>query len=151
MFRHGIRAAAAFTAAAALLTGRAGASDAGPAEKAVAVALTPAAIDWKPVPLVAGMASARVWGPADGAQARFVRMPAGGKLPLHKHTANVRVVVVSGAYVYAVEGEPERRYEAGSFIVTPGGVPHVAGCAEACVYYEEVDAKPDYVPVGEPK
>jgi quercetin dioxygenase-like cupin family protein len=74
-------------------------------------------------------------------------MPANGRLPLHRHTAAVRVVVVSGAYVYGGEGEPERRFEAGSFIVTPGGVPHVAGCAEACLYYEEVLGKPDYLPV----
>jgi quercetin dioxygenase-like cupin family protein len=93
------------------------------------------------------MTFARVWGPADGPQARFVRVPANARLPLHKHTATVRVVVISGTYVYRLQGEPERRYEAGSFILTPGGVPHVAGCSDACLYYEELDGKPDFVPV----
>jgi quercetin dioxygenase-like cupin family protein len=117
------------------------------AEGPKAVALTPAALEWQPVPLVAGMMFARVWGEADAAQARFVKMPASARLPLHRHTATVRVVVVSGTYVYGTEGEPEKRYEAGSFIVTPGGTPHVAGCAEACLYYEEVNGRPDYLPV----
>jgi quercetin dioxygenase-like cupin family protein len=111
------------------------------------IALTPDAFDWQPVPLLAGMTFAHVWGAADGPQARFVRIPPSSMLPLHKHTASVRVVVVSGTYVYGVHGEPPRRYGPGSFIVTPGDVPHVAGCAEACLYYEEVDGRPDFVPV----
>jgi quercetin dioxygenase-like cupin family protein len=132
--------------AAVLLASRAAAAEPGAGEQK-AVALTPAALDWQPVPLVAGMMFARVWGEAEGAQARFVKMPANARLPLHRHTATVRVVVVSGTYVYGVQGEAERRYESGSFIVTPGGTPHVAGCDEACVYFEEVDGRPDYLPV----
>jgi quercetin dioxygenase-like cupin family protein len=112
------------------------------------MAVPPAALDWKPVPLLPGMMFARVWGSADGPQARFVKMPANAKLPLHKHTATVRVVVVSGTYLYGLQGEPERHYEPGSFIVTPGGVPHVAGCHEACLYFEDVDARPDFIPVS---
>lgn len=134
--------------AATIVAAGAGAAE-GAAGPPTPVALTPAALEWQPVPLVAGMAFARVSGSADGAQARFVRIPANARLPLHKHTATVRVVVVSGTYVYRLQGEPERRYEAGSFIVTPGGLPHVAGCAEACLYFEEVDARPDFIPVTE--
>lgn len=119
-----------------------------PAPKPSPVALTPAQLAWDPVPVIPGMMQARVWGPADGAQGRFVRIPPNGKLPLHRHTATVRVVVVSGTYVYGVQGEPERGYGAGSFVVTPGGVAHVAGCSDACLYYEDVDGRPDYQPVA---
>jgi quercetin dioxygenase-like cupin family protein len=147
MMRHARRSSVFCSMAAVALA--AGTAAAEPrAGEAKAVALTPAALEWQPVPLVAGMMSARAWGEADGAQARFVKMPANAKLPLHRHTATVRVVVVSGTYVYGLQGEPERRYEAGSFIVTPGGVAHVAGCGEACLYYEEVDGRPDYLPVA---
>jgi quercetin dioxygenase-like cupin family protein len=145
MMRHIARALVSSSIAAAVLAAVAVAAE--PRADPKAVALTPAALEWQPVPLVAGMMFARVWGEADGAQARFVKMPANAKLPLHRHTATVRVVVVSGTYVYGLQGEPERRYQAGSFIVTPGGVPHVAGCGEACLYYEEVDGRPDYTPV----
>jgi quercetin dioxygenase-like cupin family protein len=133
------------TAAVALATGAAAAEGArGPSG---AVALTPDALQWQPVPLLAGMTFARVSGTADGPQARFVRIPANGMLPLHRHTATVRVVVISGTYVYGTQGEPARRYGPGSFIVTPGDVPHVAGCGEACLYYEEVEGRPDFIPV----
>jgi quercetin dioxygenase-like cupin family protein len=142
--RHAARALVSCSIA-ALLGGSAAAADRG-GEQAVAVA--PEALEWQPVPVVPGMTFARVWGPADGAQGRFVRIPANGRLPLHTHTATVRVVVISGTYVYGARGEPERRFGAGSFIVTPGGLPHVAGCAEACLYYEEVTGKPDYLPVA---
>jgi quercetin dioxygenase-like cupin family protein len=117
------------------------------ADRASAVALTPDALQWQPVPLLAGMTFARVSGTADGPQARFVRIPANGMLPLHRHTATVRVVVISGTYVYGAQGEPARRYGPGSFIVTPGEVPHVAGCGDACLYYEEVEGRPDFIPV----
>lgn len=148
--RHIARVIVSSSIATALLAAGADAAEAA-ARQTTPVALAPAALDWQPVPLVAGMMFARVLGPADGPQARFVKMPANAKLPLHKHTATVRVVVVSGTYVYGLQGEPEKRYEAGSFIVTPGGVPHVAGCSEACLYYEDVDAKPDFIPVAAAK
>jgi hypothetical protein len=135
-----------FALAAVALAVRVHAGEARPGEQRSS-ALTPDALDWQPVPLLAGMTFARVWGAADGPQARFVRIPENGMLPLHKHTATVRVVVVSGTYVYGVQGEPARRFGPGSFIVTRGDVPHVAGCAEACLYYEEVDGRPDFVPV----
>ncbi len=47
--------------------------------------------------------------------------------------------------------EPEKRYEAGSFVLTPSGMAHVAGCADACVLFEELDAKPDFIPVAAAK
>ena len=128
-----------------LLADRAEADGAG-GGSAAPVALRPDALEWRAVPGFPGMI-ARVWGPADGPQARFIKLPANAKLPLHEHTATVRVVVVSGTYVYGLQGEPERRYEAGSFVVTPGGTAHVAGCSDACVYFEELDAKPDFIPV----
>jgi quercetin dioxygenase-like cupin family protein len=147
MMRHARRRLTSSLAAVLLAVAPAAAAEAARGQPK-AVALTPAALEWQPVPLVAGMMFARVRGEADGAQARFVKMPANARLPLHRHTATVRVVVVSGTYVYGLQGEPEKRYEAGSFIVTPGGVAHVAGCGEACLYYEEVDGRPDYTPVA---
>jgi quercetin dioxygenase-like cupin family protein len=144
--RRAARVLVSCSIAAALLGSSAAAAEGGADAKALA--LTPEALEWQPVPVVPGMTFARVWGPADGAQGRFVRIPANGRLPLHTHTATVRVVVISGTYVYGPRGEPERRFGAGSFIVTPGGLAHVAGCAEACLYYEEVAGKPDYVPVA---
>lgn len=146
--RTGVRVLVSCSLAAVLLGRGAAARDAASGE--TPVALTPGALEWQPVPVLPGMTFTRVWGPADGAQGRFVRIPANGRLPLHRHTATVRVVVISGTYLYGVEGERERGYGAGSFIVTPGGLPHVAGCSDACLYYEEVTGRPDFIPVAVP-
>jgi quercetin dioxygenase-like cupin family protein len=145
---HGWRAARSLLLSLGIAALALGAGAAGrQSDRAAGVALTPDALEWQPVPVLAGMTFARVGGTADGPQARFVRIPANGMLPLHRHTATVRVVVVSGTYVYGTQGEPARRFGPGSFIVTPGDVPHVAGCAEACLYYEEVEGRPDFIPV----
>lgn len=142
--RDEARLLAAGLLVAGVLAGRAHASE--PAGKAVPVAVSAAQLEWRAAPGFPGTI-ARVWGPADGAQGRFIKLPANTMLPLHRHTAAVRVVVVSGKYVYALQGEPEKRYEAGSFVLTPGGMAHVAGCADACVLFEEVDGRPDFIPV----
>ena len=118
-------------------------ADENSAGKAAPVATTPAELSWQPVPGLPFMAAARVWGTPEAAQGRFVKFSEKKSLPLHKHTASVRVVVVSGTYVYGREGEPEKHFPAGSFVFTPGGTSHVAGCDAPCVYYEEVDGKPD--------
>lgn len=147
--RQAARLLGSFALLASVLAGRARAGEARGGE-AAPVALRAEALEWRAVPGFPGRI-ARVWGPADGPQARFVRLPANTRLPPHEHTATVRVVVVSGTYVYALHGEPARRYGAGSFVLTPGGAAHVAGCSDACVYFEELDAKPDFIPVPAPK
>lgn len=122
-------------------------ADEGSAGKAAPVAVTPVDLNWQAVPGLPFLMAARVWGSPDAALGRFVKFSEGKVLPLHKHTATVRVVVLSGTYVYGRQGEPEKQFPAGSFVFTPGGAPHVAGCGGPCVYYEEVDGKPDFVVV----
>ncbi len=126
----------------ALLAAPALADDAARPE-AKPIAVTPAGLVWEATPGLPFLTTARVWGARDAAQGRFVKFSQSKMLPLHKHTGSVRVVVVSGTYVYGRQGEPEEKFPPGSYVYTPGGTPHVAGCTEPCVYYEEIDAKPD--------
>ncbi len=115
------------------------------------IGVAPPDLKWEASPRFPFQAIARVWGASETAQGRFVKYSEGKVLPLHKHTATVRVVVLSGTYVYARQGVPEKRFPPGSFVLTPAGTPHVAGCSEPCMYFEEIDGKPDFTPVATSK
>jgi quercetin dioxygenase-like cupin family protein len=67
---------------------------------------------------------------------------------LHKHTADLRIVVISGKYHYSVNEKPEKAYGPGSCIATPGGTPQTAGCPGGCLFLEEASGKFDTVPVS---
>jgi quercetin dioxygenase-like cupin family protein len=113
------------------------------------VALTPGDIRWEPQPnRPTGFMQFPLWGPLDGFHARFIKWPAKAAIPLHKHTADHRMVVISGTYLYGVNQQPEKQYGPGSFIMTPGGTPHTAGCPEGCIFYEEVSGTADAIPVS---
>jgi hypothetical protein len=45
----------------------------------------------------------------EGAFGAFFRLPAGFVAPLHTHTHGMKVVIVSGTYVQAPEGDPKAR------------------------------------------
>jgi quercetin dioxygenase-like cupin family protein len=139
--------ASVWVVSALLLVGRALGGDA--ADKPRLVALTSADLKWEPLPnRPAGHMQAPLWGPLDGHHARMIKWPVNATpVPLHKHTADLRIVVVSGTYVYAANGEPEKEYGPGSFISTPGGTPHSARSPAGCVFLEEVDGKFDSIPI----
>src|SRR5262245_60992829 len=74
-----------------------------------------------------------VWGNhAKGAFGAFVRFPAGFAAPLHTHTSDYKIVVVSGTFVQGPEGKPEFRLAPGSYLMQPGGnYKHTTSCDKA--------------------
>ncbi len=64
-----------------------------------------------------------------------MKVPAGYRLPLHRHAADERVTVLSGAVRVALgtdaPKEPPRLLAAGSYYVTPAGVAHQVTADEA--------------------
>src|SRR4029078_3781824 len=73
-----------------------------------------------------GVKVADLWGsPANGAFGALFKRPAGFAAPLHTHTHDMRVVIVSGTYIQAPEGKPELRLGPGSYFLQPRGrYPH---------------------------
>ncbi|MCA1583183.1 MAG: DUF4437 domain-containing protein, partial [Acidobacteria bacterium] len=68
-----------------------------------------------------GVKIADLWGNhATGAFGAFIQLPAGFSVPLHTHTSDYRVVIVSGTYIQAPEGKPEFRLGPGSYFMQPG-------------------------------
>jgi anti-sigma factor ChrR (cupin superfamily) len=79
-----------------------------------------------------------LWGNhASGAFGALFKLPAGFAAPLHTHTHDMKVVIVSGTYIQAPDGKPEFRLGPGSYFMQPGGdYRHTTTCDKAsdCVF-----------------
>jgi len=98
-----------------------------------------------------GVKVADLWGThANGAFGALFRLPAGFAAPLHTHTYDMKVVIVSGTYIQAPEGKPEFRLGPGSYFLQPGGnYRHTTTCDKAsdCVFLVESKGPFDFKPV----
>src|SRR5262245_26527592 len=98
-----------------------------------------------------GVKVADLWGNhANGAFGALFKLPAGFAAPLHTHTYDMKVVIVSGTYVQAPEGKPEFRLGPGSYFFQPGGdYRHTTTCDKAsdCVFFVESKGAFDLMPV----
>jgi quercetin dioxygenase-like cupin family protein len=96
----------------------------------------------------AGVKEAVLWGdPTTGRFGTMEKFPAGFVTPLHSHSANLRMVMVSGTVIHGPEGKPEVRLSAGSYLFEPAGYKHTTACDKAseCVFFMEGDGKFDIV------
>jgi len=88
-----------------------------------------------------GVKVADLWGNhAHGAFGALFKLPAGFAAPLHTHTYDMKVVIISGTYIQAPEGKPEFRLGPGSYFLQPGGnYRHTTTCDKAsdCVFLVE--------------
>ena len=87
-----------------------------------------------------------------GAHATMIKLPANMKNPLHTHSADYKLVILSGSLVAGPEGGPEKSYGAGSFLMVPAGTKHTSGAGpDGCTMYQEGTGKFDMKPVAMPK
>jgi len=88
-----------------------------------------------------GVKIASLWGSHEkGAFGALFKLPAGFAAPLHTHTHDMKLVIVSGTYLQAPEGKSEFRLGAGSYLMQPGGnYRHTTRCdaASDCVFFVE--------------
>jgi anti-sigma factor ChrR (cupin superfamily) len=98
-----------------------------------------------------GVKVADLWGNhANGAFGALFTLPAGFAAPLHTHTHDMKVVIISGTYIQAPEGKPEFRLGPGSYFLQPGGnYRHTTTCDKAsdCVFLVEGKGAFDLKPV----
>ena len=98
-----------------------------------------------------GVKIANLWGDyAKGAYGALLKLPAGFAAPLHTHTHDMKVVIVSGTYIQVPEGKPEFRLGPASYFMQPGGnYRHTTTCdmASDCVLFIESKGKFDFRPV----
>ncbi|HEX5007056.1 MAG TPA: DUF4437 domain-containing protein [Hyphomonadaceae bacterium] len=88
-----------------------------------------------------GVKVANLWGDfRNSAFGAFFRLPAGFSAPLHAHTHEMKLVIVSGTYIQGPEGKPEFRLGPGSYLMQPGGSYwHTTRCdpASECLFFVE--------------
>lgn len=88
-----------------------------------------------------GVKIADLWGDHQkGAFGAFLKLPAGFAVPVHWHTHDMKLVIVSGTYIQAPEGQPEFRLGPGSYLLQPGGsYRHTTSCdaSSDCIFFFE--------------
>ncbi len=111
-------------------------------------------LKWVEIPNTGGVKEAVLWGnPEKGAYGALNKFPAGAKFPLHYHTNPMKIVLISGTWLYTQEGGSENRLGPGSYLSFGAKDRHVSGAAEGseCVLFIEQPGKFDMVPIEAPK
>ena len=102
-----------------------------------------------------GVKVADLWGNhGKGAFGALFQLPAGFAVPLHTHTYDMKVVILSGTYIQVPEGKPEFRLGPGSYFMQPGGnYRHTTSCdpSSECVFFVESRGPFDLKVVNTPK
>ena len=99
-----------------------------------------------------GVKMADLWGDhRTGSFGAIFRLPAGFSAPLHTHSHDMKLVIVSGTYIQGPEGKPEFRLGPGSYLMQPGGAyRHTTSCDQAseCVFFVESNGAFDLQPAA---
>jgi quercetin dioxygenase-like cupin family protein len=124
------------------------------AKPAATAVLTPAAdLKWADVPGFKGVQLATADGdPSKGAAHFYLKFVAGFSAPLHHHSADHYVTVVSGTLVLGVDGK-DVKLPPGSFFEFTHAKPHTTTCAAGadCVLAMDARDKWDVVPEASAK
>jgi beta-alanine degradation protein BauB len=113
---------------------------------AALVTMTPDQMSWVGSPGAPEVKMAVVWGDAaKGAHGAFHKFPAGWAAPLHTHSADVRLVVISGTLIQGTEAGVEAKLPPGSYSYQPHNVKHVTKCdtSSECVIFVVASGKFD--------
>ena len=151
-------AAVLFAPAALAEEAKAGAAKAKPAAKpASLVAATPDQLKWVPNPGAPNdVQMAVVRGDSEkAAHSAFHKFKAGFKAPLHTHSSDMQLAVISGTLVTSTEGGPEKKLPPGSYEFQPHTVKHTTACdaasTDGCVIFAVSSGKFDLIPAEEKK
>jgi quercetin dioxygenase-like cupin family protein len=111
-------------------------------------------LKWVELPNTGGVTRAVLWGDPDkGAYGALQKFPAGTKFPLHYHSNPVKIIVISGTWLYTPEGGSENKLGPGSYLWHDAKDKHMSGAAEGsdCEVFIEQSGKFDMIPIEAPK
>jgi len=127
-----------------------------PAAKKMAktpVMMSAADLKWADMP-VKGVLSAPLWGDMKkGAFGSLIKFSAGTDVPLHTHSSDLKLVVISGPVYTGADAASFKDFGPGSYVLQPAGWKHVTGCRAGadCLFLTEGNGKFDLKPAGEAK
>ena len=106
-------------------------------------------VKWAESPAMKGLSIATLWGdPSKGAYGALKKVPGGTDFGWHTHASDQKVVMISGAVDFELEGQAAKELSSGSYLSIPAGVKHWPKCRAGadCVWFEEATGKSDYIP-----
>ena len=109
-------------------------------------------LKWTALPERKGMQFAVLSGdPKKAEYTQMRRVPAGTDNPLHRHSSELKNVIISGVWYTGTAATSARDFGAGSIVVMPADWVHVSGCRAGsdCVFYQEGKGKFDFKPAAE--
>lgn len=109
-----------------------------------------AELRWTELPERKGMQFAVLSGdPQKGPYTQMRKVPAGTDNPLHRHSSELKNVIIGGVWYTGVDMASARDFGAGSVVMMPANWVHVSGCRAGsdCVFYQEGEGKFDFKPV----
>lgn len=111
------------------------------------VMLSFADMNWVDLPERPGMRYAILSGnPKTGAYTQMRKVPAGTDNGLHRHSSELKNVIISGNWYTGANMASAKDFGPGSIVVMPGDWTHVSGCRAGsdCVFYQEGKGKFDF-------
>jgi quercetin dioxygenase-like cupin family protein len=114
------------------------------------VTMTAADMKWTDM-AAKGVQSATLWGDMNkGAFGALIKFTAGTTMPLHTHSSELKLVVISGTLFVGADAASAKDLGPGSYALQPAGWKHVTGCRVGadCIFFTEGSGKFDMKPVG---
>lgn len=111
-------------------------------------------VKWTELPEVKGTLFSVLTGdPKTGKYTQLRKIPAGTDNPLHTHSSEITMVIISGVLYTGADSASARDFGPGSVVILPANWVHVSGCREGndCVFYQDGKGRFDYKPVTNPQ
>ena len=108
-------------------------------------------LKWTELPERKGMQFALLSGdPKEGAYTQMRKVPAGTDNPLHRHSSELKNVIISGIWYTGTDAASAKDFGPGSIVIMPADWVHVSGCRAGsdCVFYQEGKGKFDFKAVA---
>jgi hypothetical protein len=111
-------------------------------------------VKWTELPAVKGTLFSVLSGdPKTGKYTQLRKVPAGIDNPLHAHSSEMTMVIISGVLYTGADAASARDFGPGSVLTLPADWVHVSGCRAGsdCVFYQDGKGRFDYKPVTNPQ
>lgn len=100
------------------------------------------------VPNMTGITKAALWGDEKKEHGGLTKFAAGFTTPMHTHSKDVKLVVISGTIVHGDKDGKITKLGPGSYLFVPANLQHTTACDQGseCLFYEEQPGEFDLKP-----